>query len=101
MDNIPRGVKVRLIVDDSNVGVQGSMVGAFRAKGAFVRSKHSSFLMHHKFCIVDNKKLISGSFNWTMQAVMGNKENVIVTEDPKLVRGFVQEFEELWQEVVP
>ena len=35
--------------------------------------------MHHKFAIIDGKKLISGSFNWTMQAAMGNYENVMIT----------------------
>ena len=55
--------------------------------------------MHHKFAIVDGQKLISGSFNWTMQAVMGNKENVIVTEDPDIVEPFKEEFQRLWEEM--
>ena len=33
-----------------------------------------------------------------MQAVMGNKENVIVTEDPAIVKPFATEFESLWEE---
>ena len=44
-------------------------------------------------------RLANSSFNWTMQAVMGNKENVTVTEDPKLVEPFMLEFEELWDEL--
>ena len=55
--------------------------------------------MHHKFAVVDGRKLVSGSFNWTMQAVMGNKENVIVTEDPDVVGPFVDMFELLWEEL--
>ena len=42
--------------------------------------------------------MASGSFNWTMQAVMGNKENVIVTEEPAIVEPFRLEFESLWEE---
>ena len=55
--------------------------------------------MHHKFAVVDGRRLVSGSFNWTMQAVMGNKENVIVTEDPDVVGPFVNMFELLWEEL--
>ena len=57
--------------------------------------------MHHKFAIVDQRLLISGSFNWTMQAVMGNKENVIVTTEPLIVGPFVEQFEKLWSEFDP
>ena len=70
----------------------------FHAAGAFVRSRKTDYLMHHKFAIIDGEKLASGSFNWTMQAVMGNKENVIVTEDPAIVKPFASEFESLWEE---
>ena len=70
-----------------------------RRQGAFVRSRAMPYLMHHKFAVVDGRKLVSGSFNWTMQAVMGNKENVIVTEDPDVVRPFVDMFELLWEEL--
>ena len=73
-------------------------MGQFLAAGAFVRSRKTDYLMHHKFAVIDGKKVASGSFNWTMQAVMGNKENVIVTEDPSIVGPFVAEFESLWEE---
>lgn len=92
------GVRVRLIVDESCAGLGGSQVAKFRAKGAFVRMKRSDYLMHHKFAVVDGQTLITGSFNWTMQAVMGNHENVIVTNDSDLVRPFVTHFEMLWNE---
>ena len=98
LDLMDRGVRVRLIVDDASIGITGCQVGAFRAKGAFVRSKPLSYLMHHKFAIIDGLKVVNGSLNWTMQGILGNKENVIVTEDPIVVRSFVQEFDILWKE---
>ena len=57
--------------------------------------------MHHKFAIIDGEKLISGSFNWTMQAAMGNYENVIVTSNNFVVQSFRGEFERLWQTMSP
>ena len=92
-------------------------MGKFRAAGAFVRpswspridasnipdrcGSNNDYLMHHKFAIVDNTILITGSFNWTMQAVMGNKENIIVTSEPLLLQPFVEEFKKLWIEFDP
>lgn len=53
--------------------------------------------MHHKFALLDNRKLITGSLNWTLTAVQSNKENVIVTEEPELVRPYEDEFNKLWE----
>lgn len=53
--------------------------------------------MHHKFAIVDGKKLITGSLNWTVTAVQSNKENIMVTEEPELVRPYRLEFQKLWE----
>lgn len=99
LNRLSRGVRVRLLIDDSSVDVSGSQVSRFRREGAFVRSKASAYLMHHKFCLVDGKKLINGSLNWTMQGLMGNKENLIVTDHSGLVQAFQQQFEELWTEM--
>ena len=52
--------------------------------------------MHHKFLIIDNSVLITGSFNWTRQAIVGNHENLIVTTHAKLVPLYRREFDKLW-----
>lgn len=57
--------------------------------------------MHHKFALVDDRKLITGSLNWTVTAVQSNKENVLVTEEPELVHPYVDEFRQLWEDNDP
>jgi phosphatidylserine/phosphatidylglycerophosphate/cardiolipin synthase-like enzyme len=54
-------------------------------------------LMHNKFAVIDGRLLINGSFNWTRQACLYNQENVIVTDNPQLVRLFAAQFEALWR----
>ena len=112
-DKIDHGVKVRLIVDGSTFDAAGGQIEKFLEAGAFVRSswstkssgdngiKNGDYLMHHKFCIIDNKIVMTGSFNWTMQAIMGNNENVIITSESEVVNPFVSEFEKLWNEYDP
>jgi phosphatidylserine/phosphatidylglycerophosphate/cardiolipin synthase-like enzyme len=51
--------------------------------------------IHHKFAIVDGRKLATGSFNWTFQAVTAIQEIVLLTQDPKTVARYVQEFDTL------
>lgn len=66
--------------------------------GIAVRTDNSSFFMHHKFVIIDNKRLLNGSFNWTRQAITGNQENLLVTSDSQLVCLYKEKFSELWRQ---
>ena len=62
-------VRVRLIVDHSFAQVSGSLVSELRKRGAFVRSKKSDYLMHHKFAIIDGRLILSGNIIQHMSAV--------------------------------
>ncbi|OMJ84927.1 hypothetical protein SteCoe_13830 [Stentor coeruleus] len=53
--------------------------------------------MHHKFCVIDDYILITGSFNWTKQAVGKNQENLVVMDDPVLARMYTEEFNRMWE----
>lgn len=61
-----------------------------------MRCDKGSVHMHHKFAVVDGRRLVTGSLNWTLTAVQSNLENVLVTEEGALVRPFVDEFRRLW-----
>jgi len=92
-----RGVKVRVITDDGQRGNRGSDIEKFVKVGIPVKDDgHPENYMHHKFALVDGRLLLNGSFNWSVHAVVGNNENVVVTNDPKLCAAFGGEFERLW-----
>jgi len=48
-------------------------------------------MMHQKFCVIDRKVAINGSYNWSKNA-KNNHENVIVTNFSKTVEEFVRTF---------
>ena len=50
--------------------------------------------MHNKFCVIDSRIVISGSYNWSRSA-NDNFENVIVTDEKIVVAKFLNEFYEL------
>lgn len=64
--------------------------------GICVRCSVGSVYMHHKFAVVDSRRLISGSLNWTLTAVQNNMENIVITEERDLVQPFIDEFHRLW-----
>ena len=54
--------------------------------------------MHNKFCVIDNKILINGSYNRTYNAARINSENILIIKDePEAVFAFHQEFINLTQ----
>ncbi|XP_063048142.1 mitochondrial cardiolipin hydrolase [Engraulis encrasicolus] len=93
-----RGVRVRVITDRDYQTIQGSQIGVLRKAGICVRHELSrSVHMHHKFCIVDGRLLLSGSLNWTMTAVQSNQENVLVTDHADIVAPYLAQFRRLWE----
>lgn len=60
-----------------------------------------SQLMHHKTLIVDERRVVTGSFNWSDTAENGNYENTMVIEgsapqNAACVAAFVAEHRKLW-----
>lgn len=91
-----RGVIVRIILDESMTQNDGSQTMRFHKAGIIPKFKQLDVLMHHKFVIIDNNILITGSTNWTMAAFFGNFENLMVTNESRLVKPFINEFEKIW-----
>jgi hypothetical protein len=52
-------------------------------------------MVHHKFCIIDNKIVITGSYNWTYYAENRNWENIVVLLDEEVVNGYLSEFDKI------
>lgn len=51
--------------------------------------------LHHKFGLVDAKKVITGSHNWTAAANKLNDENVVIIESPIVAAHFAREIDRL------
>ena len=94
-----RGVDVRIISDNDKSEDRGSDVDRLASAGiqaVFDRTEHH---MHHKFAVFDRRILLTGSYNWTRSASAYNHENLVVTDDPRLVRAFLKTFEALWKQL--
>jgi mitochondrial cardiolipin hydrolase len=94
-----RGVTVRLITDNEKAFDRGSDVIMLRDAGVPVRVDQSAAHMHHKFALFDGRWLLNGSYNWTRSAAAENEENLVLCNDPTLLRQFAQAFDSLWQQL--
>lgn len=52
-------------------------------------------IMHNKFCVIDNQKVLTGSYNWTTNAEYKNDENVFITIDNDTATKYSIEFRKL------
>ncbi|MEN8162778.1 MAG: phospholipase D-like domain-containing protein [Acidobacteriota bacterium] len=97
LDAHRRGVKVRIITDDQKVGDLGSDVTELAESGVSVATDSGPAHMHHKFAVVDGRTVVTGSYNWTRSASTENHENIVVIDNPEVVRRFEEVFERLWK----
>jgi len=91
-----RGVKVRLYLDKEQVEYQYSQSRFLVQKGIKTRVSSNRYIMHHKFAIIDNRILLTGSYNWTFSASNRNDENLMVIDDLELIEIFQNQFVNLW-----
>ena len=92
-----RGVTVRIVTDNDKEFDAGSDIAQLRQAGIPVAVDRTEAHMHHKFALFDGAWLLNGSYNWTRSAAQFNEENLVVQNDPGLVRQFQAQFDTLWK----
>ena len=88
------GINIQVIVNDDEItkkyGLDFSSKGIEFYKGN-PSSNFGKKIMHNKFCIIDFKKVIHGSYNWTNNAKYNN-ESITITESSELAEEFAEQF---------
>lgn len=92
-------VRVLLIKDQINTGKYGLNFDKLKDLGGQVffipDPKHSGVTMHHKFCVIDDNTVVTGSYNWSKRARQ-NYENITVVKDNiEFARRYREEFENI------
>lgn len=97
-----RGVKVRVILDGDIARKAYSIDEWLAGEGIevrFIAVKGGN--MHHKFMLIDGKRLMVGSYNFTNDSEFRNHEAAIFTNNKVLINAFAAEFERLWSQCTP
>lgn len=92
-----QGVLIEILLADDIINFSHSAIDfqSLINDGAKISVTRFPNLMHHKFCLIDNRILMSGSYNWTKSAELRNYENIILSTELNLIKDFIQEFDRL------
>lgn len=85
-----RGVKVRILLDKSNLKDKWSKRSVLVDSGVDVGIDEVSGIAHNKVMIIDEETVITGSYNFTRAAENRNTENVIIINDKLVANEYLQ-----------
>lgn len=91
-----RGVNIQVIIidDDKNKNHGCNIEAEFESKRIPEFGYYKNNKMHNKYCVIDLKTIINGSYNWTLAANY-NQENIQITKSRRLAEEFASKFIEL------
>jgi len=93
-----RDVKVRLSLDPGQIKDHFSKGRYLLFKGLNVKFHMGPGIMHDKFAVIDDRVVMTGSYNWTGSADKKNAENLLIINDKDTARQYSKEFKHLWSQ---
>ncbi len=90
-----RGVDIKVILDESQTSSKHSVINELFEHKIPIWIDFKPAIAHSKVIIIDNQKVITGSFNFSDAAQQRNAENLlIITGDPPLVEQYVENWKD-------
>ena len=89
-----KNVAVRLKVDTARSAGKKivALIEKLKAGGIQVQMVAPNGRNHNKFGVIDGKRVLTGSYNWTLKAE-GNWENLLILDCPELAKAYEREWE--------
>lgn len=99
-DRARSGVPVRVLLDARQS--DDALLARLRAAGLDARrvspKGDEQTRFHHKYCVLDDRIVLTGSYNWTVQGDQSNHENVVLLRDDAAARAFAENFDRTWED---
>ncbi|MDP3734539.1 MAG: phospholipase D-like domain-containing protein [Nanoarchaeota archaeon] len=86
LDTKEKTMEVKIITDNDYL---------YKFNRSFVRADTYG-LMHNKFCVIDGKKVSTGSMNPTNNDAHRNNNNLLLINSSVLAQNYEEEFQEMW-----
>ena len=93
-----RGVDIKIILADEETNKKIIENGSDKISSNFKFYKKvisGRGIMHHKFCIIDSKIILKGSYNYTLNASLNNDESLEISTDNQLIIEYERVFSNL------
>ncbi len=91
------GIKVCGVIEKNGAMSVYSEYIKLKLEGIPVKLDKNKYRMHHKVFIIDEEKILTGSYNFSNNANVNNDENIIIFHDKKIARLFLEEFFKLFK----
>jgi phosphatidylserine/phosphatidylglycerophosphate/cardiolipin synthase-like enzyme len=90
-----RGVNVSGIFEKKGSDGRYSKYRMLKSEGIKVKTDKNKHLLHHKVIIIDDKTVITGSYNFSKNANKNNDENIVIIHDSTIAELYINEFNRL------
>ena len=91
------GVAVSIGIEDDSINEKPSFQHAdivnFGGRLYLHQTRGGRGINHEKYCVIDQRFVIFGSYNWTISAARYNRESIIIMDDPVMARQFREQFQ--------
>jgi phosphatidylserine/phosphatidylglycerophosphate/cardiolipin synthase-like enzyme len=93
LDRAKAGVTVQGVFETTGSETKFSEFGRMKKAGLDVLQDGNPYVMHQKVIIIDGRKVLFGSFNFSSNAESDNDENLLIVDDPVMAQAFEAEFQ--------
>lgn len=87
------GMLVQGVFERQNAGGTGAAFEELQSGGVDVLEDGSCYILHHKTIIIDDRIVITGSYNFTSSAERSNDESLVIITDPEIASAYRAEFD--------
>lgn len=91
------GISVQGVFESQNARGTGADFNRLKQGGVNVLEDGNCYIMHHKVIIIDERTVITGSYNFTGSAEHDNDENLVIVDDPTVAKTYLDEFERVYR----
>jgi len=91
------GVAVRGVIEKRGSRSKESEFVKLKTEGIPVKIDRNRHAMHHKVIVIDDRLVITGSYNFSRNANRKNDENVLMIASPEVASAYMREFDRLYR----
>lgn len=92
-----QGIEIKGVVDSSQAGSSAAQYDDLKNAGIDVLLDGNPKKLHHKVMIIDQRYVVTGSYNFSQNAETRNDENSVIIDNTTLATQYEQEFTRVYQ----
>src|SRR3989338_233866 len=93
-----KGINIAILTEARQRNVQNSQYARLKDFGLNIRIDGNKNNMHHKFIVIDDRIVVTGSPNFSFSGFNRNDENMLIIFNEELALGFTREFDRMFTE---